>query len=170
MAVMWSGVAKYTTKKGKLTHEQTNRFIYKHIHVIKGATKYNDMENIAQQILISRLNANRKDAQFGGVKPKTANTVVVTNVGGFEQMEAWVIKNGKKGHNLISVANGAILSTNVHTRATVSSEKKCIKVKIELDAIGNKHITHFGGLGKKNWDAGDSDSPIFPFWHEFNYE
>jgi hypothetical protein len=163
----WNGMMKRINS----THDEPNTFSFKHIFVIKTSTSYSEMVDYAQKVFMARQLVKKQPKDVASLSPAeqeiikqaggldklkkklgktvpTCSTVIVTNEGGFLEMDGWVAKFGQDSNkNLLPVLNGAIISYDGKTQQTKSSTAKEVKVWIATDKDGKKNVYHFAGTG-----------------------
>lgn len=156
MAVFWEGtMADGTTP---------NRFKAKHLHLVDSSYTLEKMKQEGKRILQERnsfVQVPNKKAKYGKIKP-SANTLIVTNQGGFEEMNAWVQQNANSsGHFTIPVKIGVVVSNHYESGPEGSNfffdDAKVggsFKASIEVSGT-DKRVYHMDGIDEQGIELQD---------------
>lgn len=131
MTVHWSTIPGRTT----------NRFEYKHLHIIGDKHDLAYMKSEGRRILQERMGVipiPNRVALYGNT-PTTRNTLVVTNEAGLQKMQAWIEHNVRRnGHYVIPVGVGVIVNSEL-TAAGYTDEARVggeIRASIRYSTAG----------------------------------
>lgn len=147
MAVLWDGV---------MANGSPNRFAAKHLHVVDSSYTVERMKEEGLRILKERnsfVAVADKHAKYGAIKPK-ANTLVVTNLGGKQEMEAWVERNANaSGEFEIPVKIGVIVQNWYENMASMNVFSEDAKVGGSFEASievsgATKRVYHMSGAAE----------------------
>ncbi|HEX9173887.1 MAG TPA: hypothetical protein VF861_14640 [Telluria sp.] len=155
MTVFWDGLMADGTTP--------NRFAAKHLHLVDAHVNVDRMKQEGHRILNERngfVMVVGKNAKYGKIKPK-ANTLVVTNRGGLNAMEAWVdLHVHASGHFSIPVGIGVIVQNNFEEIASMNVFAEDAKtggsIDVNIEVSGSdRRVFHMRGIDDQGIELQD---------------